>query len=54
MCLPTSSPYPRLDGPLLIREAGLQKAQKGDLNIRKGKEKLVQLLTWALVWGANH
>lgn len=53
-CLPTASLYPHLDGPLLIREAGLQKAQECDLNIRKGKEKLVQALTWVLDWGANH
>lgn len=49
MCVPAASPYPHLDGPLLIREAGLQKAQECDLNIKKGKEKLVQLLTWVLV-----
>ena len=42
-CLPIASPYLHRNDPLLMREAGLLKAQESYLGIRKGKEKLVQL-----------
>lgn len=42
-CLPIASPYLHHDDPLLIREAGLLKAQESHLSIREGKEKMVQL-----------
>jgi len=42
-CLPIASPYLQHDDPLLLREAGLLKAQESYLHIRKEKEKLVQL-----------